>query len=297
MKTTILGIIVALFTLAGCIKEDLDPCPAGNVRMNIYAEKFQNISEDPMLSTETDFKGRMSHLRYFLYQGDVLKDQGIVRDFSGVNGAFYTLSWQNLDFGDYRLVLVGNSTANAMTGDGSVADNLLLTYPGADLTEDYFSAVFPFTVDCNCTTDFNVGLSRMQGVVRYTFKNVPADLTDIEIGMTGVTAQKHITGDYEGAGNATHRHTILPVRAVAGPDFSIGIFPTLPDKKAVFSMKLYRNHEPEPYYDRMVTDTLRIRRNQLLEIGTTFSDGEVFFEIKMDASWDGSTPGGDTEIN
>lgn len=297
MKAKALGILLALFTLVGCVKEDLDPCPVGNVKMNVYAEKFQNTSENAMDNTEGRFADRIRHLRYFLYQEGKLKEKGVVSNLSAVNGAFYTLNWQNLDFGDYQLVVVGNSTADALTGDESSADNLLLTYPGADLTEDYFSAVFPFKVDCDCTTEYNVGLSRVQGVVRYTFKNIPADLTDIEVGMTGITNLKHITGNYEGAGTATHHYSVVPVGAVTDPHFSIGTFPTLPDKKAVFSMKLYRNHETTPYYDQVVTDTLQIRRNQLLDIVTTFSDGKISFEVKMDASWNGSTSGGEADVD
>lgn len=292
----IVGILLALFILAGCVKENLDPCPVGNVRVNVYAEKFRNVSENAMDNVETRFTDRIGHLRYFLYQEGRLKEEGIVSDLSAVNGAFYTLSWQNLDFGDYQLVLVCNSTAHALTGDESSADNLLLTYPGADLTEDYFSAVFPFKVDCDCNSEYNVGLSRMQGVVRYTFKNLPSDLTDIGIGMKGMTSRKYITGDYEGEGNVTYNYLIIPVRAAADPNFSIAVFPTLAGKRAAFSMKLYRNHEPAPYYDRMITDTLRIRRNQLLDIATSFSNGEISFEILMDSSWDGSVPGGDTDI-
>lgn len=292
----IIGILLALFALAGCVKENLAPCPVGNVRVNVYAEKFRNVSENALDNVETRFTDRIQHLRYFLYREGKLKEKGIVSDWSAVNSAFYTLSWQNLDFGDYRLVLVCNSTAKAMTGDELSADNLLVTYPGADLTEDYFSAVFPFQVDCDCNSEYNVGLSRMQGIVRYSFKNIPSDLTDIEIGMKGTASRKYITGDYEGDGNASYKYSVVPVRAVADPNFSMALFPTLPDKKAVFSMKLYRNHEATPYYDRMVTDTLRIRRNQLLDIATNFSNGEISFEILMDSSWDGSVPGGDTDI-
>lgn len=296
MKTKVLFVIGILFILSSCIKEDLDPCPLSKVKVNVYAEKFQNPSENAMDNVEGNIKDRIGHLRYYLYQGGKMKKKGIVSDWAAVNGAFYTLTWEGLDWGDYQLVLVCNSTKNALSGDDNFVDNLLLTYPGCDLTEDYFATVFSFTVDCDCELEFNTALSRVQSIVRYTFKNVPSDLTDIEVEMSRLTARKYITGDYEGEGNAIKKYTIIPARAESVPGFVIGTFPTLTDTRALLNMRFYRNHEVGPYYEKLVTDTLRVKRNQLLDIVTTFSDGKIDFEIRLDGSWDGFTPGGDTEI-
>lgn len=284
------------FILAGCIKEDLDPCPLGRVKVNVYAEKFQNFSENAMDNVEGSIKDRIRHLRYYLYREGKMEQKGIVSDWSAVNGAFYALTWEGLEWGDYELILVGNSTKNALSGDENIADNLVLTYPGNELTEDYFAAVLPFTVNCDCELEFNTALSRLQSVVRYTFKNIPADLTDIEVEMSRLATKKYITGSYEGEGSAVKKYAVLPVRAETAAGFIIGTFPTLMDTKAVLNMKLYRNHEVEPYYNQVVTDTLKVKRNQLLDIITTFSDGKIDFEVRIDGSWDGFAPGGDTEI-
>lgn len=299
MKVKIRFALLLLLALTGCVKEKLDPCPVGKVKVNIYAEKFQNPSDNPGDQTEERVADRLGHLRYFLYQEGSLKDKGVIRDFSGINDAFYTLNWDALDFGNYQLVLVGNSTRDALSGDETLPDNLVLTYPGCDLTEDFFAAVLPFEVNCNCTSEFRVALSRVQGVVRYSFKGVPADLTDVEIGVTHVSNQKYITGEYTGEGEAVKKYAFLPVKvnAESNPRFAIGIFPTLPEKRAVFSMKLYRNHEDSPYYNERISDTLKIRRNQLLDIITTFSDGKVQFDIRMDGTWDGTSSGGDIDIH
>lgn len=297
MKAKVLGILLALFTLAGCIKEDLDPCPVGNVKINVYAEKFQNPSEEPMASTESDFKGRISHLRYFLYKGKELKEEGIVTDFSRVNGAFYTFDRFGLDFGDYTLVLVGNSTQTALSGNPSKMDNLLITYPGPDLTKDYFSAVFPFTVDCDCTTEFNVGMSRMHGVVRYIFENMPEDVTAIEVTMKNVGVKKWIHGDYAEKTDIvkTYVPATLQSRA-AKQQWVMGTFPTAAGEKSVYSVKVYRQHSSLPFYEGVVSEQLEVKRNQLLDIKAVFNDGTLRFDISIDHTWDGTSDGGDTEI-
>lgn len=296
MKTKVLLIIGIFFILVSCIKEDLDPCPLGKVKINVYAEKFQNPSENALDNVEEKIKDRIQHLRYYLYHEGKIKQKGIVSDWSAVGGAFYTLTWEGLGWGDYELVLVGNSTKNALSGDENIADNLVLTYPGSEHTEDYFATVLPFTVNCDCELEFNAALSRVQSVIRYIFKNVPVDLTDIEVKMSRLTTQKYITGNYEGEGSAFKKYTLLPTRAEANTIFTIGAFPTHTDTRAALNMKLFRNHEMNPYYDQIVTDTLKVKRNQLLDIITTFSDGKLNFEIRMDSSWDGFNPGGNTEI-
>ena len=61
-------------------------------------------------------------------------------------------------------------------------------------------------------------------------------------------------------------------------------------------MKLYAGDETVPVYDRMVTDTLRIERNQLLELTTRFKEddfrGDIDFSVDVDTDWDGSNEGG-----
>ena len=61
-------------------------------------------------------------------------------------------------------------------------------------------------------------------------------------------------------------------------------------------MKLYAGDETVPVYDRMVTDTLRIERNQLLELTTRFKEddfrGDIDFSVEVDTDWDGSNEGG-----
>lgn len=45
-------------------------------------------------------------------------------------------------------------------------------------------------MDCNCETEYNAYMERAHGVVRYTFSNVPKDISEIEMTMTNVGNKK-----------------------------------------------------------------------------------------------------------
>ena len=60
----------------------------------------------------------------------------------------------------------------------------------------------------------------------------------------------------------------------------------------------YSRNSVTGYFDRDITDTLPVRRNQLAEITTTFADDGTFtFEIVLDKDWNGSIDGGGTEVD
>lgn len=297
MKMKVLGILVMLLTLAGCIKEDLDPCPVGNVKIKVYAEKFQGTTPKGQSARETVFKERIKHLRYFLYKGDQLKEKGIVPDLSETQGAYYLFERPNLEFGKYTLVLVCNSTQTALTGDPEKMDNLLVTYPGCDDTEDYFFVVFPFTVDCDCETEFETDLYRMHGVIRYSFVNMPADVTGVELTIQNVCHKKFISGDYsEGIDVVKKYEWPTSVELDGKQQFVMGVFPTLPGSQSVYRLKLYKEGEELPFYDNVVLDNLNVMRNQLLDVKATFSDGSMHFDVILDSTWDGSEDGGNTGV-
>lgn len=45
MNTRLL-FLLSIILLAGCVHETLDPCPTGDVKINIYVEKFQAVTHD-----------------------------------------------------------------------------------------------------------------------------------------------------------------------------------------------------------------------------------------------------------
>lgn len=295
----IFAILIATITFAGCsIRDGEDPCPEGDVRINLYAEKFRNRSEDPLSDREILFCERINHIRYYLYQDDVLKEQGIIDAFDDRQIGFYSFRFPNLEYGNYKAVFVSNCTREALTGDPSNADNLLLTYPGTLDTEDFFTAVFPFTVQSADPHEYTVGLSRAHGVIRYTFNNLPEDAIAIGVIMENVGEQKWVTSDYRNSISADMRYDVIPITRQAGEveDYIMGTFPTVADQRSTFHLGLYRQGQDEPYLSQMISDTLTVVRNQLLDIAVTYDNGTFNFEILMDKDWNGSNPGGSVGI-
>jgi len=297
-KIKITAILLTIIIISGCVKDGLDECPEGNVRLNLFVEKFRNKSQNPLDDYEESFNERVQHLRYYLYRNGVLKQQGIVDKFEKASASSHTFDLQNLEYGSYNMVIVANCTKTALSGDIALADNLLLTYPGSIETEDFFTAVFPFEVESNNTAQYDVGLLRTQGIIRYTFNNLPAEVSDIEMVMKNVSSEKWVTGDYMNACEAARRYTIslLKQASETDDDYIVGTFPSLANERAAYYLNLYRNNEDTPYMTHLVTDTLTVTRNQLLDIAVTFNKGGLSFEIDLDSEWDGSSSGGETGL-
>lgn len=303
MKTMKILLFLSGFLLfASCINEDLDPCPPdkGDVKINLYVEKFQNKSENPLASRETEFNRRLHYLCYYLYRGDSLLEYRVVDDLTLNTRPAYVFEWNGLEFGDYTLVVVGNCKAEGvLTGRGDLRTDLVLHYPGADTTDDFFTCTFPFRVDCSCTEEFDAGLQRVQGVVRSKFVNLPAGVTEIEVTVDGVYGRKTVCRDYDGeAIVVSRRYPVVPLVRAAAPDYVLGSFPTLAGNRSVYHVRLYAAGNEVPVFDRDITDALQIRRNQLVEITTTFAeDGTFTFEIALDKDWSGSIEGGGTVVD
>lgn len=296
-----IGLCIAILTsLFGCVKDGVEECPEGTVRLNYFAERFRNQFQDPLADVEEIFSSRVSQMRYYLYQDGVLARQGIIDRFAKAADDHYTFDLTGLEYGDYKMVVVANSTKTALSGDEANADNMLLTFPGCNDTEDYFTSVFPFTVSNNDTQEYNVGLLRTHGVIRYTFKNLPEDISDIEVVMRNVSNEKWVTGDYATACEASRRYVLIPIdgkAAAEDEDYVIGTFPTLTGERSAYYLNLYKEGQTIPYVEHLVSDTLTVVRNQLLDIEVTFNDGGISFEVNIDSSWNGSSPGGETELD
>ena len=60
-------------------------------------------------------------------------------------------------------------------------------------------------------------------------------------------------------------------------------------------LRLY-GEDDAPLYDRVVTDTLRIECNQLIDLTARFEEGvfrgEIEFSVDVDTTWDGANEGG-----
>lgn len=295
IKIIVIGLLIALFS--GCVKDGEELCPpGGRVNIAFFVEKFQNPSENPLDDREEDFASRVSHLRYYIYQNGALYDQGIIDNFTKATSPSHTFQFTDLEYGNYNMVVVANSTKTALTGDVANADNLLITFPGCAETEDFFTACFPFTVDSDDINEYEVGLLRTQGLIRFTFKNMPEDIGDMEMVMKNVYHEKWVTGDYKNVCEASQRYVKVPLRKLVEGDYVISTFPTPTDGNSAYHLNVYKERDTTPYISQMISDKLLVRRNQLLDIEVTFNDGFLSFEVDMNSDWDGSNWGGEVVI-
>jgi len=284
--------------VSGCVRDGVDECPEGSVRLNFFAERFRNRSLNPLDDREDIFTDRIGHFRYYLYKDGVLNKQGMIEKFEKATINSYSMEFSQLEYGEYEMVVVANCTKTALSGDAASSANLVLTYPGCGDTEDFFSAVFPFTVNSAEKKEYDIGLLRAHGVIRYTFVNMPSDISDIDIVMENVSSEKWITGDYKNIYKASQRYIVVPLNRQTADEegYIMGTFPTLPDGRSSYYLNLYRQGETEPFRSELISDNLTIARNQLLDIAVTFNNGNISYEILLDSSWNGSSSGGATEI-
>lgn len=296
MRTIIL-LCVSILLYTGCIHETLDECPVGDVKIKVYVEKFQAVTHNYRTDMEDLFNTRIKDIHYFLFKEQALIEEGRIEDFSLYSGPYYTFERKGLEFGDYCLALVSNCSAYV---GGSTPAELFFTYAGVDNKEDYFAVCFPFTVECDCQSEYNVYMERVHGVIRYIFSNVPEYLTEMEMTMTNVGNKKSIDGDYSGQIAVTKRFPIrqLTRAANANEDITVvlGTFPTATGLRSAYQLRLYKNGEEEPWYNETVTDTLTVRRNHPLDIFTRFTGDIPSFEVLVNTAWDGSASGGVTDI-
>lgn len=294
----ITGVLFLIFSLSGCLKDGVNECPGTDIRINFYVEKFANRSSNPLDDTEEKFCDRIGHFRYYLYQNNTLYAQGMVEEFDTSTGNYYYLDYSQLEYGDYQIIVVGNCTKKALSGDTSDPANLVLTYPGCTETEDFFSAEFKFTVNSPEAKKYDVGLLRTQGVIRYTFINMPSEISELDIIMENVSSEKWITGDYKNACQAFQNYNLTTLTGRTAEDgYIMGSFPTLSGEKSSFYLNLYREGETEPFRSELISNDLTVTRNQLLDIAVTFNDGNISYEILLDSSWGGTSPGGETGID
>lgn len=311
-KIKIIGLLLLAALVYSCVEDGEIPCPpdpvppatTGDARLNLYVERFQNPSEDPLNDVEPNFSDRITHLRYYLYSNAAqtraddytLVGENIIATVQNNDQDFYPLEFTGLPAGDYKLIIIGNCVNTKLQGDKVNADNLYLIFPGCLDTEDFFSTTHSFTVNPNEVKEDKVGLSRMHGVVRYAFNNLPEDVTHVEVIMENVSNEKWITGDYKKSCKANLRYAMIPVTR-ASEDYVMGSFPTLTDGRSTLHVNFYKTDGDDIYLSQMVSDELSVVRNQLLDVSLEYNDiGQIEIEVTLDNKWDGSSSGGEVGI-
>lgn len=299
MKKILLLSAVLLWGFTACnIKEDQDDCPGGETRIQVYVEKFQH--EEGLSipqNSEAQFNTRIGVMNFYLYKDGEMVEEGVI-DATSISAQTYTFDYPSLEYGDYSLLLLGNTENNMPSR--SIPD-MELVYPGYATTEDYFRDFFEFTVADRQEHNYVTQLKRVQGVVRFTFLNVPDYITGIDVSLDKLSSHSHRNGSYtdEYTLSRFQQESVLTRDENNTHSFSVMTFPTLPGEQTSWRLKLYRDGSELPYYDQIAATELDVLRNQLLNLGMNFGLGEpdgFNFFIDMDTQWDGSN-GVDIPIN
>lgn len=291
MKKILLLSAVLLWGFTACdIKDDLDDCPGGETRIQVYVEKFQHEEGRSIPeNSEAQFNTRIARMHFYLYKGDELQEQGVL-DMTNVSAQTYTFTYPALSYGDYTLVLLGNTENNMPS---RAIPDMDLVYPGYAVTEDYFRDSFEFTVGDREGHAYVTQLKRVQGVVRFTFLNMPAYITGVDVSLDELSSHSHRNGSYtdEYTFNRFQPESALERDENNAHSFSVLTFPTLENERTSWRVKLYRDGSEEPYFDQVILTDLQALRNQLLDLVMDFGQlgdaGSFRYYVNLDGQWDG----------
>lgn len=287
--------LLGLLAGVSCIEEDLDACPpeGGGVAITVRVEKFRTRPPYDPEELEPSFNSRIHSLRYLLYDERQLIEEGELIQARTADDGSYLFRHDPLPFGAYRLALVANTEPKTMTGTTDAPESRFIVY--RDGGDDHFRSYLPFEVTCPCSNEFETVLQRVHGVTRFRFENLPPEISAVEVSLDNVGARIPLNGEPDQPREVVRRVRTADLGTRSEGAFTLGTFSTLPGLKSSWRLKLFAEDQTTPVYERLVTDTLRIERNQLLELTARFNDMQIEFEVDVDSSWDGSNDGGGGE--
>lgn len=289
---------LCLLLSVSCIEEKLDACPprGGNVAVTLRIEKFQTRPPYRPSDLEPEFTARIHSLDYLLYADGRLIAQGRADDVGAAAGDCYLFRLDTLPFGAYRLAFAANAAPRMMAGTTDAPELRYIVYQGEKDDDDHFRADLPFEVTCPCRNEFETVLRRVHGVTRFRFENLPAEITSVEVALDNIGERMPLCGEPDRPCEVSRLIPVANLATRAAGTYTLGTFCTLPDMKSAWRLKLYAGDASSPIYDRVVTDTLNIECNQLIELTARFKEGdfrgEIDFSVDVDTTWDGSNEGG-----
>lgn len=275
-----------IISLSGCWRENLKNCWEGDVSIRVMAERFQEV---PGGASEEKISDRIETLRYYLYYENVLFQQGSVDSKAALDVQQYILTFPKLKFGNYSLALLANVDENEIKATEHCED-LLFDYPGSSDTKDYFVSCYEFKVDCECGFDDFVVLYRAQGVAQFQLKDLPENITEVEVELDQLNSTCGVDTAYQGSVVTSYRLKVNHNSKSNIFSFAIGSFPTISNEQTSVVLRLYADGDPEfVAYEEKVGE-INVLRNQLVRINADFNhdiSGKVQFGIQVNPAWDG----------
>lgn len=290
---SVLGLML-LLTLTGCWNENTANCWMGDVTIHVLAERFQELPDG---ASEEQLSKRFTSVQYYLYHGENLYLQGTISDKAALDVPQLTLTFPKLAFGGYCLAIVGNTSGDDVL-DISAPMNMKIEYPGTKQTKDFFVSCYEFTVDCDCGMEDFVKLYRTQGVAQFELKNLPDNITEIEVGINRLGQSCRVDTVYQGEIQVSHRINVADAQSGDWTSFVFGAFPTIADGQSEVFLKLYADGDPLfMVYEKKIAE-LSLLRNQLYKFEADFNhdiSGDVGFTVTVNPDWDG-VGGGDVPV-
>lgn len=290
-----LGLLGAAL-LVSCVSEDLPECRVGDVLIRVRVEKFRTGAPYAESDFEEHFNTRIDHGEYLLYKGGRLIERGRIEDAAQTADPYWVFGRKGLEFGDYALALVANGTEQTVAGNPEDAADYGAVYPGEREDRDVFLCYFPFTVDCTCEAGYAAVLQRVHGVVRLRIDRIPLGVSAVEAELGGVAGRKPLRGDFAEPVTAVRRVEVPASGQKGSASFVMGVFPAPEGGRSSWRLRLYGPDGTTTVYDSLVTDTLTVPRNGLLELSAAFRDEDADFGVNLDPAWDGSMDGGGAEV-
>lgn len=177
------------------------------------------------------------------------------------------------------------SRPRMMTGTMDAPEARYIVYQGEKNGDDHFRADVPFEVTCPCRNEFEAVLQRVHGITRFRFENIPARIASVEVVLDNVGQRMPLCGEPDLACEVSKRIPAAQLRTRPAGSFTLGTFCTLPGVRTSWRLRLY-GEDDAPLYDRVVTDTLRIECNQLIDLTARFEEGDFRGEIEFSVDVD-----------
>lgn len=288
--------ILAGIFLSGCWHEDLSECWKGDVVLSITAERFGELPDGP---SEPELGVKVKTLQYYLFdKNDNIIESGNVNN-SSFSGDHYDFRFTDLAFGDYVLALTANSDAPVSNPDSWKAVKLF--FP-EDFKADYFTALYDFTLNCECGYADFVKLYRSKGLVQVCLKNLPSNITRARVDISPVSSVCLPDTTYQGSTSVWNETSIeLKESTDDAVMLSMDAFPASSDSHTEVILTLYmegsQGHEVVALHTTL-TSELHVLRNQMVGIKVDFNHSIITtptINIVINPDWDGIN--GDTDVD
>lgn len=222
-----LGVILLLAVVSSCIRESESECYSQyTVRVFVKDKNYTNVdavSPQDKVDESLPFKEFVGTVYYTLSKvstGELVQESSVmpVAD----NGEYFTITLNELPYGDYKLTVWGNNTADVTAGN--------LHQNQKELTDIYLTSSELKVDRASQTSD--VTLQRTKGLLLVRFTNFPGYIGGISANVMGL--YESVTPEFVYAGNTSvKKDTPFQLQS------QIFLAPSVREGTSMLQLKLY----------------------------------------------------------